>query len=60
MALTDVLIRNSKPKDKAFKLSDGGGLYLLVNLNAPIGGDLITVLTVRGRLSPWESIPRPL
>ena len=33
MALTDVLIRNSKPKDKAFKLSDGGGLYLLVNLN---------------------------
>ena len=33
MALTDVLIRNSKPKDKAFKLSDGGGLYLLVNSN---------------------------
>ena len=33
MALTDVLIRNSKPKDKAFKLSDGGGLYLLLNLN---------------------------
>ena len=33
MALTDVLIRNSKPKDKVFKLSDGGGLYLLVNPN---------------------------
>ena len=33
MALTDVSIRNSRPKDKAFKMSDGGGLYLLVNPN---------------------------
>lgn len=31
MALTDIAIRNAKPKDKPYKLSDGKGLYLLVN-----------------------------
>jgi integrase len=30
MALTDTQIRNAKPKGKAYKLSDGGGMYLLV------------------------------
>ena len=30
MALTDTHIRNAKPKPKAYKLSDGGGMYLLV------------------------------
>ena len=30
MALTDTQIRNAKPKAKAYKLSDGGGMYLLV------------------------------
>ena len=30
MALTDTHIRNAKPKAKAYKLSDGGGMYLLV------------------------------
>ncbi|MBF0454062.1 MAG: integrase arm-type DNA-binding domain-containing protein [Magnetococcales bacterium] len=30
MPLTDTTIRQAKPADKAFKLSDGGGLYLLV------------------------------
>lgn len=29
--LTDPDIRNAKPKDKPFKLADGGGLFLLVN-----------------------------
>ncbi len=29
--LTDVQPRNAKAKDKPYKLSDGGGLYLLVN-----------------------------
>lgn len=29
--LTDVQIRTAKPKDKPYKLADGGGLYLLVN-----------------------------
>lgn len=30
MSLTDTRIRNAKPKAKAYKLSDGGGMYLLV------------------------------
>jgi integrase len=30
MTLTDTRIRNAKPKAKAYKLSDGGGMYLLV------------------------------
>jgi integrase len=35
MALTDTHIRNAKPKAKTYKLSDGGGMYLLVS---PDGG----------------------
>lgn len=31
MALTDLALRNAKPKEKAYKLFDGGGLHLLVN-----------------------------
>lgn len=30
MALTAIAVTNAKPKEKAYKLSDGGGLYLLV------------------------------
>lgn len=37
MALTDVAIRNSKPGAKAIKLTDGGGMFLLVT---PAGGKL--------------------
>jgi integrase len=35
MPLTDTAIRSAKPKDKAFKLFDSGGLYLEIN---PAGG----------------------
>ncbi|MES1192435.1 MAG: integrase arm-type DNA-binding domain-containing protein [Steroidobacter sp.] len=31
--LNDTKIRNAKPRDKAFKLTDGGGLTLIVNPN---------------------------
>lgn len=37
MALTDTTIRKAKPRDAAYRLSDGGGLYLLI---APAGGKL--------------------
>jgi len=37
MPLTDIQVRNAKPQDKAYKLSDGGGMYLLVT---PTGGKL--------------------
>lgn len=32
MRLTDTAIRKAKPADKPYKMSDGGGLYLMVNL----------------------------
>jgi integrase len=35
MRLTDVRVRNAKPRAKPYKLSDGGGMYLLVK---PDGG----------------------
>ena len=35
--LTDTAIKNAKPRSKAYKLSDGGGLYLEVS---PAGGKL--------------------
>src|SRR5215216_1485864 len=31
MPLTDPAVRNAKPSSKPYKLTDGGGLYLLVN-----------------------------
>ncbi|NOW45698.1 integrase [Novosphingobium sp. SG751A] len=37
MALTDIAIRNAKAGDKAIKLADGGGMFLLVT---PAGGKL--------------------
>lgn len=33
MPLTDVVIRNAKPRDKAYKLADGDGMYLMVQAN---------------------------
>jgi hypothetical protein len=35
--LTSLQITNAKPRDKEYKLSDGGGLYLLIT---PSGGKL--------------------
>jgi len=40
MALTDTEIRRSKPGDKPYKLSDGGGLHLMVT---PSGGKLLAL-----------------
>ena len=37
MALTDVVIKNAKPRAKPYKLGDAGGLFLLVQ---PSGGKL--------------------
>ncbi|HQS07631.1 MAG: integrase [Rhizobiales bacterium 24-66-13] len=33
MSLTDLALRNAKPKDKPYKLFDGGGLHVLVSPN---------------------------
>lgn len=37
MALTDITVRNAKPRTKPYKLADGGGLYLQIQ---PSGGKL--------------------
>jgi hypothetical protein len=37
MTITDTAVRAAKPRDKEYKLADGGGLYLLVT---PSGGKL--------------------
>lgn len=34
MPLSDITVRNAKPTEKAQKLSDGGGLYLMVHPNS--------------------------
>ncbi|MGI9024549.1 MAG: Arm DNA-binding domain-containing protein, partial [Burkholderiaceae bacterium] len=34
MPLTDTACRNARPKEKVYKLSDSGGLYLLVHPNS--------------------------
>ena len=33
MALTDIKVKTAKPKEKPYKLADGGGMYLLINTN---------------------------
>ncbi len=33
MALTDIKVRTAKPTDKQYKLTDGGGMHLLVHPN---------------------------
>ncbi len=40
MALTDLQVRTAKPKEKAYKMADAGGLFLLVATLAVSGGDL--------------------
>lgn len=37
MSLTDIVVRKAKPRDRAYKIADSGGLYLLVT---PSGGKL--------------------
>ena len=34
MALTDATVKTAKPKEKDYKLSDAGGLYLYVSKQA--------------------------
>ena len=47
MPLTDRQIKNAKPADKAYKLADGGGLYLQIT---PAGGKLWRLKYRTGKL----------
>ncbi|QOH84185.1 DUF4102 domain-containing protein [Escherichia coli] len=53
MALSDVKVRSAKPEAKAYKLTDGEGMVLLVTLMAPNTGDFVIVLAVRRRCWRW-------
>lgn len=33
MPLTDIKVKNAKPADKQYKLTDGEGMYLLIHPN---------------------------
>ncbi|MCZ5116618.1 Arm DNA-binding domain-containing protein [Escherichia coli] len=50
MALTDAKIRAAKPTDKAYKLTDGAGMFLLVHLMVPVTGVSVIVFWVRRKL----------
>ena len=51
MNLTDTRIRNAKPKAKAYKLSDGGGMYCSSLPMAHVtGGWTIVLLESAARL----------
>ena len=60
MALTDVVIKNAKPRAKPYKLGDARGLFLLVQ---PSGGKLWRLkYRVDGRekklgLATWIPVP---
>jgi len=47
MPLTDTEIRNAKPGAKPTKMSDGGGLLLLVT---PAGGKNLFTISLKGAL----------
>ena len=54
MALTDAKIRAAKPTDKAYKLTDGAGMFLLVHPN----GSRYWRLRYRilGKEKPWHLV----
>ncbi len=45
MPLTDTAIRNAKPREKQYKLSDGKGMYVLVNNGAYITDHEIFIIS---------------
>lgn len=58
MPLTDIEIRQVKPRDKDWKLSDGGGLYLLIRPNGSRHWKM--KLRVNGREQKLSFGPYPL
>jgi len=56
MALTDTAIRNAKPTEKPVKLTDGGGLYLLLKPNGSRWWG--TRISSAARGFPPRSVPR--
>lgn len=52
MPLTDTKVKNAKPSEKAFKLTDGFGPYLLVHPNGQSTGSWVIPLKRNKRCFP--------
>jgi len=50
MALSDIAIRNAKPMVKPYKLSDSGGLFVLIATTGGSSGDIHIDLMVSKKL----------
>ena len=59
MPLSDVKIRNLKPRDKAYKVSDFEGLFVLVDLSPKLPPALRGVLGVKSLTSSGHLIHNP-
>lgn len=57
MPLSDAACRNAKPREKPFKIFDGGGLHLLVNPNGSKLWRLATPLNGKGILMSFGRYP---
>ena len=60
MALTDTTVKNAKPKEKDYKLTDEKGMYLFVATSAVSLSGLIIALLENVRLSLLAYIPKQL
>lgn len=56
MALSALVVKQLKATEKPQKLTDGGGMYLLIQPQVLNCGAWITVLTVSARRWRWVSI----
>lgn len=54
--LTDTAIRTAKPKEKPWKLTDGGGLYVLVSPTGESSGGSSIATAERKSSLPWGPI----
>ncbi len=54
MALSDVKVRSAKPEAKAYKLTDGDGMVLLVHPTPPSTGGFVIASVVREDAGAWE------
>ncbi len=53
MALSDVKVRSAKPEAKAYKLTDGEGMVLLVHPNGSNTGDFVIASAAKRRCWRW-------
>ena len=50
-------VRSAKPEAKAYKLTDGEGMVLLVHPNGPNTGGYVIALAVKRRCWHWGNTP---